>query len=76
MAAEDHSNDSSRADMSNVSICVRKLNHTIGELARCYGAMSVVVALTEVMGCSACATDSVERGASIRALVERMRGSQ
>jgi len=44
-----------------------KLNDTIGELARRYGATSVVVALTEVMGSSSCATDSVERGASIRA---------
>jgi len=41
-------------------------------LARSYGAASVVVALTEVMGCSSCTTDSAERGASIRALVERM----
>lgn len=69
-------NDSSGADPGNVAICVRKLNDTIGELARCYGAFSVVVALTEVMGCSACATDSIERGASIRALVDRMRSSQ
>ena len=44
-----------------------KLNDTIGELARHYGATSVVVAPTEVMGSSSCATDSVERGASIRA---------
>jgi hypothetical protein len=60
------------ADSSYVAVCVRKLNDTIGELARRYGAASVVVALTEVMGCSSCATASVERGASIRALVERM----
>ena len=57
---------------SRVAICVDKLNQTIGELARCYGVTSVVVALTEVMGCSSCATDSVERGVSIRGLVERM----
>jgi hypothetical protein len=69
-------NDFGGADLTNVAICVRKLNHTIGELARCYGAVSVVVALTEVMGCSACATDSVQRGAGIRALVERMRGTR
>jgi hypothetical protein len=59
----------------NVAVCVRKLNDTIGELARRYGAASVVVALTEVMGCSSCAKDSVERGASIRALVERTNAS-
>jgi len=64
--------DESGRDVGAVAICVRKLNYTIGELARCYGAASVVAALTEVMGCSSCATDSVERGASIRALVERM----
>ncbi len=60
------------ADPSKVAVCVRKLNHTIGDLARNYGVASVVMALTEVMGCSSCATDSVERGAGIRALVERM----
>jgi len=63
---------SAGADLSDVAVCVRKLNDTIGELARRYGAASVVVALTEVMGCASCATNSVERGASIRALVERM----
>jgi hypothetical protein len=72
MAERDDSEGYGRADPTTVSICVRKLNHTIGELARNYGAASVVAALTEVMGCSSCATDSVERGASIRALVERM----
>lgn len=56
----------------NSAVCVRKLNHTIGELARCYGTASVVAALTQIMGCSSCITDSVKRGASIRALVERM----
>ena len=76
MTADHRREDLSGADTTNVAICVHKLNHTIGELARCYGAMSVVIALTEVMGCSACATDSVERGASIRALVERMRGTR
>jgi hypothetical protein len=63
-------------DPGKVAVCVRNLNHTIGELARCYGVASVVVALTEVMGCSSCATDSVERGAGIRALVERMNASR
>ena len=57
------------ADFSYVAVCYEKLNDAIGELARRYGATSVV-ALTEVMGCSSCATDSVERGASIRALVD------
>lgn len=57
---------------SSVAICVHKLNHTIGELARFYGVASVVVALTEVMGCSSCAAGSVERGVSMRSLVERM----
>jgi hypothetical protein len=57
-----------------VASCVRALNHTIGELARRHGVPAVVAALTEVMGCASCITDSVERGASIRVLVERMRG--
>jgi hypothetical protein len=56
-----------------VAVCVRALNLTIGELARCHGVATVVAALTEVMGCSSCITDSIERGASIRTLVERMR---
>jgi hypothetical protein len=72
MAARDDSDDIGEADSSNVAICTRTLNHTIGELARCYGAASVVVALTEVMGCASCMTDIVERGTSIRALVERL----
>jgi hypothetical protein len=62
----------SKVDSSDVGACVGELNHTIGELARRYGAAAVVVALTEVMGCASCATDSIERGASIRALMERM----
>ena len=55
--------------LATLPFACEKLNDAIGELARCYGATSVV-ALTEVMGCSSCATDSVERGASIRALVD------
>ena len=72
MTERDGSQGYERADQSAVSICVRKLNHAIGELARVYGTASVVAALTEVMGCASCATGSVERGASIQALVERM----
>jgi len=55
-----------------VATCVRQINHKIGELARCYGVAAVVAALTEVMGCASCITDSMERGSSIRALVERV----
>jgi hypothetical protein len=55
-----------------IAACVQTLNHTIGELARSYGVASVVAALTEVMGCASCVLDSVERGTSMRALVERM----
>ena len=76
MAERDDSEGLGAADSSNVAVCVRKLNHTIGELARTYGAASVAMALTELMGCSVCATDSVERGASIRALVEGMNVSR
>jgi hypothetical protein len=61
-----------RDSASNVAACVRTLNHTIGDLARCYGASSVVSALTEIMGCASCITDNVERAASIHTLVERM----
>jgi len=53
--------------LATLPFACEKLNDAIGELARRYGATSVVVALTEVMGSSSCATDSVERGASIRA---------
>lgn len=55
-----------------VADCVRTLNHTIGALARSHGVAAVVLALTEVMGCSSCIADSIERGTSIRGLVERM----
>jgi hypothetical protein len=59
-----------------VAACVQAINHTIGELARGHGVAAVVVALTEVMGCSSCMTDSIERGASVRMLVERMSALQ
>jgi hypothetical protein len=72
MAARDDTDDIGEAELSNVAICARRLNHTIGELARCYGTASVVAALTEVMGRASCATASAERGTSIRALVERV----
>jgi hypothetical protein len=75
MAGGEEREKLSGVDAKDVARCVRQLNYTIGELARRYGAASVVVALTEVMGCASCATDSVERGASIRALMERMSGS-
>ena len=55
-----------------IAICVQQLNQAIGDLARCHGVAAVVAALTEVMGCASCVTDSVERGASIRVLVEQM----
>jgi len=55
-----------------VAACVRAINHTIGELARSHGVGAVVAALTEVMGCSSCITDNIERGGSVRMLVERM----
>jgi hypothetical protein len=72
-AKSDQPND---VESHNVAACMRELNHTIGELARRYGAAAVVLALTEVIGCSSCATDSVERGASIRELMERMSASR
>ena len=37
--------------LATLPFACEKLNDAIGELARCYGATSVV-ALTEVMGCS------------------------
>jgi hypothetical protein len=72
MAERKESVDVADVDANNVAACVRALNHTIGELARQYGVSAVVVALTQVMGCSSCTTDRVERGASIRALIERI----
>ncbi|HYB65149.1 MAG TPA: hypothetical protein VEC59_07815 [Steroidobacteraceae bacterium] len=72
MAGSEERKNLSSVDAREVASCVREINHMIGELARRYGAASVVVALTEVMGCASCATDSVERGASIRALMDRM----
>jgi hypothetical protein len=72
MAKHDDSDEVRNADSSDVAMCVRTLNHTIGELARRHGAACVVVALTEVMGCASCITDTVERSSSMRALVERI----
>jgi hypothetical protein len=72
MAGSEERKKLSGIDAKDVASCVRELNHTIGELATRYGAASVVVALTEVMGCASCATGSVERGAGIRALMDRM----
>jgi len=72
MAAHDDRSSPGDVDSSNVALCVQALNHTIGELARRYGAAPVVLALTEVMGCASCASDSIERGSSLHALLERM----
>jgi hypothetical protein len=71
MADRDDNEEIRDADLQGVTVCVRTLNHTIGQLANRYGAASVVVALTEVVGCSSCVTD-VSRGWGIRALVERI----
>ncbi len=76
MAEERQRGQSGSVDAKDIAMCVRQLDHTIGELARRYGAAAVVVALTEVMGCASCATDSVERGVSIRELVERTSSRQ
>jgi len=72
MAERKDSVDIAGADANNVAACVRALNRTIGELARQHGLSTVVVALTQVMGCSSCTTDRVERNASIRAIIERI----
>ncbi len=55
-----------------IATCVRRLNHTIGELARNHGVAAVVAALSEVIGCSFCVTDRIERGTSVRSLLERI----
>jgi hypothetical protein len=57
---------------SNIDVCVHTLDRMIEELANRYGAASVVAALTEVVGCSACADDQINRGTSIRALMRRI----
>jgi hypothetical protein len=59
------------ADSKDVTVCVRMLNHTIGQLADRYGAASVVAAPTEVVGCSSCVGD-VSRSTGIRALMKRI----
>ena len=76
MAERKEPRETGSVGSQEVAACVRELNHTMGELARLYGAASVVVALTEVMGCESCAMDSVERGVSIRSLMERMKASR
>jgi hypothetical protein len=59
------------ADSKDVTVCVRTLNHTIGQLANRYGAASVAAALTEVVGCSSCVGD-VSRSTGIRVLMKRI----
>ena len=76
MSQQDDRERSRGIDPNDVGACMRKLNHAIGQLASRYGAPSVVAALVEVMGCAYCATDSVERGASLRALIERVKLSR
>jgi len=76
MAGQTERGTRAGGDEQKVAICVRELDHTIGELARRHGAASVVLALTQVMGCASCASDSVGRGLSIRAWVERTGGAR
>src|ERR1700738_5165359 len=52
------------ANSGDVAVCVRTLNHAIGQLANRYGASSVVAALVEVVGCSICMHDANRRGTS------------
>jgi len=72
MPAQQESTDVGGTELNNVAACARSLEATIAELAQRYGTAAVVVALTEVAGCWTCAKDAVHRGASIRALIERM----
>jgi hypothetical protein len=71
MAVRDDNDEIGDADSKGVAVCMRTLNHTIGQLVNRYGAASVVAALTEVVGCSCCVGD-VRRGTGIRALMERI----
>jgi hypothetical protein len=71
MTKRSRSEDTGRTEVQNVAACMRTLNHTIGELARCYGAACVAAALTEVMGCATC-TERVTRRRSAQALAERL----
>ena len=71
MAGRDYSDDMGDADSRGAAVCVRTLNRTIGQLANRYGAAAVVMALTEVMGCSSCMSD-VSCGRGIRALMKRI----
>lgn len=71
MAHRVENDDTGDPDSKSVAVCVRTLNHTIGQLANQYGAASVVAALTDVVGCSSCA-DEVSRERRIRALMQRV----
>jgi hypothetical protein len=72
MPGQEDSHEIGATELNSVAACTQKLGTLIGELAQRYGTAAVVVALTEVVGCWACAKDGVDRGASIRALIERM----
>lgn len=72
MVRESDLSSSGGSERGNVADCSARLKVVISELARCYGAAAVVVALTEIVGCAACAKDGVERGTSIRGLIARI----
>ena len=69
MNENDNSGDSAGA--RDTAICARILDDTISGLAVRFGVAPVVAALTEIVGCYACVTNSL-RGAGMRESIERM----
>ena len=66
--------DDNTVNSRSVAICTRILNDTIAGLADRFGVSNVVMALTEVVGCSACVS-SLERGKGLRQLLDKLRGT-
>ena len=66
--------DEGEVNARNVSICTRILNDVIARLAARFGVANVVMALTEVVGCSQCVT-SPERGNGLRDLLDRLQAT-
>jgi len=71
--AKDDEKSALQDEAQRVAICGRLLNDMIAHLAARFGVGAVVIALTEMVGCQSCVAEAT-RGASIRTLVERLKG--
>lgn len=69
--SEQDDEESDVLDPGGVGICMRILNDTVAQLAVRYGVSTVVLALTEIVGCSSCLNDA-SRTANLHSLVGKL----